>query len=141
MSDRTNGQVDVLCVDDNPDVAEALRIKLSRTTGFRWVGWLPHAGEMPQRVEASRPALILLDVDMPGRDPFDAMAEIAERWPESRTLVFSGHVRRELFERAVESGAWGYVSKNDGEEALIAAMRRVAAGEFAVSDEVRALDA
>ena len=39
--------------------------------------------------------------------------------------------------RAIDSGAWGYVSKNDGEDALIDAVRRVIAGEFVLSPEAR----
>jgi DNA-binding NarL/FixJ family response regulator len=53
--------------------------------------------------------------------------------------VFTGHVRRDLIDRALDNGAWGYVSKNDGEEELVASLRKVAAGEFALGPEARRL--
>jgi two-component system response regulator DesR len=131
-------KVGVLCVDDNAHVADALRIKFGRDERFDWKGWLPSADELVEVAIRECPAVVLLDVDMPGKDPFDATAGLVERCPESRVLFFSGHVRPELIDRAIEAGAWGYVSKSDGEGALMDAACRVAAGEFVLGSEVRA---
>ncbi len=129
--------IGVLCVDDNPHVADALRLKLSRTELFRWTGWLPSADSLVEEAKRTCPALVLLDVDMPGRDPFDAAAELVEVCPETRIVVFSGHVRQELIDKALDAGVWGYVSKNDGEEELLKVLRLVAGGEVGFSPEVR----
>ncbi len=129
----------VLCVEDNPHVAEALRLKLSRMSDFEWKGWIPAADSMLETAKATCPALMLLDLDMPGRDPLEAASELARCCPTTRIVVFSGHVRQDLVDRAIEVGAWGYVSKNDGEEALINALRSVCEGEVALSPEVRAV--
>jgi DNA-binding NarL/FixJ family response regulator len=129
--------ISVLCVDDNPQLAEALHVKLDRTPGFRWGGWLPDAGGLVAESQRGHPALVVLDIDMPGRDPFDALKDMTRHCPDTRAVVFSGHVRPDLVEKAVAAGAWGYVSKNDGAEALIGALRAVAGGEFAFSREVR----
>jgi two-component system invasion response regulator UvrY len=129
--------ISVLCVDDNEPLAQALRLKFGRTGGFEWLGWLPDADDLVRRAECDCPSVVLLDIDMPGRDPFDAVAELTVRCPQTRVVVFSGHVRRELIDRALESGAWGYVSKNDGEEALIRAVFQVMSGELVLSPEVQ----
>jgi len=131
------GPVTVLCVDDNLHVADALRIKLEHAGGFEWKGWLPSADALVSAVRKTSPRVLILDIDMPGRSPFEALAELVELCPETRTVVFSGHVRFELINRALESGAWGYVSKNDGEDALVQALRDVASDELALSHEVR----
>jgi DNA-binding NarL/FixJ family response regulator len=136
MADGKN--IRVVCAEDNPLVAEALRIKLSRADGFVWEGWAADADALLVMTRRSCPDLVILDLDMPGRDPFLATEELAERYPDCRVVIFSGHVRRDLIERAVNSGVWGYVSKSDGEDALIEAMKKVDAGEFAFSPEVRA---
>lgn len=137
MAALEQGPAGILCVDDNALVAEALRHKLSRTPGFEWRGWLPDADALVQRAADDCPELILLDLDMPGRDPFDALAEVVELCPKVKTVVFSGHVRKDLIDRAIDSGAWGYIAKSDGEEALIDALRQIVAGEFTMSPEVR----
>jgi DNA-binding NarL/FixJ family response regulator len=128
----------VLCVDDNPSIADAVRIKLSRSRGLRFAGWLDSAAGLIDEARRQRPSLVLLDVDMPGPDPFAAVAELGRCCPGTRVVMFSGHVRSELVDRALESGAWGYVSKNDGEDELIGALESVGRGEVAFSGEVRA---
>lgn len=127
----------VLCVDDNAHVAEAIRVKLERSGGFKWQGWLPSADRLAETVEQSSPRLVLIDVDLPGKDPFEALADFAERFPQSRAIMFSGHVRGELITRAFNAGAWGYVSKNDGDQELVLALHRVAGGEVSLSPEAR----
>lgn len=138
--DGTAGQgpVSVLCVDDNPNVADALKLMLSHADGFEWVGSLPSADTLVSTVMKVRPHVIILDIDMPGKSPFEALAELVQHCPHTRAVMFSGHVRFELIDLALESGAWGYVSKNDGEDALIQALRDVVTDELALSQEVRA---
>jgi two-component system response regulator DesR len=129
--------VSVLCVDDNPDVVEAIRLLLTRESEYRWNGSLGSADALVDAARATRPDIILLDVDMPGRDPFAVVQELTTSCPEVRVIIFSGYVRRELVNLAITSGAWGYVAKSDGERAMLLAIDRVAAGEFVMSAEVR----
>lgn len=127
----------VLCVDDNPYVVDAIELKLRLVGGFAWKGSLPSADGLVDAATRDTPTLVLLDVDLPGVDPFLALAELSARCPDVKVVMFSGHVRGDLVRRAVDAGAWGYVSKNDGEEELVSALRRVLAGEFALSPEAR----
>lgn len=129
--------ISILCVDDNASITKALETKLSRVATFAWKGSLSRADDLVAAVAREQPAVVLLDVDMPGKDPFAVLVELSEVCPETRVVMFSGHVRRELVEKAVECGAWGYVSKNDGENELIKAIQRAAQGELALSDEAR----
>lgn len=135
--DKMTMPVQVLCIDDNPHVADALRIQLSREPGMQWQGWLPAADDLVQRAARDHPGIVIIDIDMPGRDAFDAINELAQCCPDIRSVIFSGLTRKDLIERAVEAGAWGYVSKNDGELALMTALRLVKDGEFSLSPEAR----
>jgi DNA-binding NarL/FixJ family response regulator len=131
-------RVRVLCVEDNKQVADALRTHLSRDPRMEWVGWLPSADALVHTVASDDPAIVILDLDMPGRDPFEALAELSSDHSSARVVIFSGHVSAALVDRAIQSGAWGYVSKDDGQDALITAIERVHAGEFALSPGARA---
>lgn len=128
----------VLCVDDNPLVADALSTRLRLAGGFDCVGHLLDATTMLEEVHRLQPDIVLMDLDMPGAEPFEIMRILSGTHPETRVLVLSGHVRRDLLDRAVEFGAWGYLSKNDDAETLIAAIRRVANGEFVLGPELAA---
>lgn len=129
----------VLCVDDNPHVAEALRSRLSRQQDLTWVGCLPDADGLAEMLERESPDVVLLDLDMPGRDPLEVLSELSSEAMTARVIVFSGHVRKDLINRAINAGAWGYISKGEGEEVLLESMRRVLHGEFVLSSEVRSI--
>jgi DNA-binding NarL/FixJ family response regulator len=138
-SERTDQEFTVVCVDDNPQVADAVRVKLLRAGDFKWVGWAADADAMLALFEdgTACPDLIILDLDMPGIDPFEATARLSAMCLSCRVVVFTGHVRKELIERAVEAGAWGYVAKSDGADALVDALRCVMHNEFTLSPEAR----
>lgn len=130
--------ISVLCVDDNPMIADALSARLALEPDMVLAGCLSDATLLIETVDRMAPDLVLLDVDMPGRDPFDVVGELATRAPALRVVMFSGHLRGELVDRAVEAGAWGYVSKNEGTAAIVAAIRRAAAGEFVMIPDISA---
>ena len=51
--------------------------------------------------------------------------------------LYNDAAAKNLIDRVIECGIWGYASKNDGESSLLDVLRRVVAGEFAMSPEVR----
>ena len=128
----------VMCVDDNDFVAEAIRRKLSLDTAFEWAGWLPEARDLVTKVKEAKADVVLLDIDMPGKDSFEALGELAAACPSARVIMLSGYVRADYIDRAVEAGAWGYVSKNENTETILAAIQQVSRGGFAMGSEVEA---
>ncbi len=130
--------IKVLCVDDNFLVAEGIRIKLMLTGGFQWLGQLADADHLVDEARRTQPDVVLLDIDMPGRDAFEALEELNRSNPHARVIMVSGHVRSELIDRAVEAGAWGYVSKGEGAETIVNAIRDVMENKFVMGPEVSA---
>lgn len=125
----------ILCVDDNQDVCAALRARVMNDPRLAWVGHLDRADEMLDVALDVRADIVILDLDMPGRSVFEVLREANEKAPLLRPIVFSGHCRRDVVERAFECGAWGFVAKHDGEVPLMRAIFRVAEGEVTLSRE------
>jgi len=121
-------------VDDNDLLADAIEMNLKLAGGFQWLGQLKTAGSLIKRCERDAPDVVLLDIDMPGRDPFEALEQLTATCPNVRVLMLTGLVRSDLIDRAITAGAWGYLSKNDG-MALIPAIKRVVEGEFVLGPE------
>jgi two-component system nitrate/nitrite response regulator NarL len=141
MTNQTAAQrITVICVDDNPLVTEALGLQLRDYDDIELIGRAASADELIAKAGQRCPSIVLLDYDMPGKSPFQAISELEEICSESRVLMYSGHVHEDLVDCALEAGAWGYVAKVDPTEDLIAAIRRVAAGSFAFSPAVRPSD-
>lgn len=131
--------VRILCVDDNEDILWALGAIFARTKGFEVVGSRSTTKGLVAAVEKEKPDILVLDLDMPDPSPLTALRQIVGSGVATRTIVFSGHLRRELIAQAMDAGAWGYVTKSDGEASLVAAIRTVMAGEIGWSPEVRAV--
>jgi len=129
-------QVRILCVDDKEEILWALAMHFARAKGFQVVGSLSTVNGLVAAVKGMKPDILILDLDMPGDSPLEALREISRSCASTRTVVFSGHLRRELVDQAMDAGAWAYVSKSDGEAALVVAIRAVMAGQIAWSPEV-----
>lgn len=126
----------VLCVDDHAFVGEGLRSRLALESDLEWVGRLSTAEHLVPEVTRTTPDVVLLDIEMPGPDPFGAMEDLHRQVPEVKTIMLSAYVRDHYIDAAVKAGAWGYLSKSDAPETIIEAIRKVARGEFAFGPEV-----
>lgn len=126
----------ILCVDDHAFLVEGLRARFALEPDLECVGWLSSAENLLQEIKRNPADVVLLDIEMPGPDPFEAMRELQRRFPDVRTIVLSAYVRDHYFEAAAEAGAWGYLSKGDDPDSIVAGIRKVARGEFALSPEV-----
>lgn len=129
--------ITVVCVDDNQNVLDALAIRLRLEPDVSLLNLLTAADGLLACVDQLKPRVVILDIDMPGLSPFDVIIALASEHGNTRVVVFSGDVTPSTIDRAVESGAWGYVSKTDGEDVLLAAIRSVALGHFVLSPEAR----
>lgn len=128
--------VTVLCVDDHEVIAEGLGARFRLEGDLELVGHLTTADQLLATVERLRPDVVLLDIDMPGPDPFDAAAEVARLYPESRVVILSAFVRDQYISSAMRAKVRGYLTKSDEPAALVAALRRVMNGDFVVSPRV-----
>jgi DNA-binding NarL/FixJ family response regulator len=129
--------ISVLLVDDNAILAEALSRVLGRDPRFRWVGWLESAESVIEQVRTHAPSVVLMDVDMPGVETFGLVRAISAVCPKSKVVMFSGHIREEYADAAVDAGAFGYLHKDDEIGVLLDNLIRVHAGEVVLSPLVR----
>jgi DNA-binding NarL/FixJ family response regulator len=134
----TSQGIRVLCVDDNRMLAEAIATQVASQHDLQWAGWLENSPHLAQEIRDAAPDVVLMDIDMPGPDPFLTVSALALENPEIRVLMFSAYVRKDYIDRAVEMGAWGYVSKNESIADVLDALRRASAGEFVLTPDVLA---
>lgn len=129
-------RIRILSVDDHPFLFEGLRARLSAEPDLECVGHLSSAANLLPEVKRLGPHVVLLDIAMPGPDPFEALDDLRRRFPEVKTIVLSAYVRDHYVEAATKAGAWGYVSKGESPDRIVEAIRRVVAGEFVMGSEV-----
>lgn len=120
----------VLSVEDNELVADAIGRKLCSDPDFEWLGWVSSVDGLRASVARQQPDVVCMDLDIPGQDALQMIRLLKAISPNSRVLILSGHLRRELIHHAVDAGAWGYLSKAEESRLIVDSIRRVAAGEF-----------
>ncbi|MGD9688709.1 MAG: response regulator [Phycisphaerales bacterium] len=123
-------KIRVLSVDDHAFLSEGLRARLALEPDMEVVSAASRADGLAARVRDEAIDVLLLDIEMPGSDPFEAIAEIRKQCPSARAIVLSAYVRDRYVDAAVKAGAWGYLSKSDPPETIVAAIRDVASGKF-----------
>lgn len=87
-------------------------------------------------VAAHRPDVLLTDIEMPGRSGLDVAAELQRTGSPTRVLIVTTFARSGYLRRALDAGVVGYVLKDAPIEQLVAALRKVAAGERVVDPQL-----
>ena len=90
------------------------------------------------RASSMRPQVILPDLLMPGVSGLEALKVIVEEVPEARVLMLTVSEDAQDLLDALRAGACGYLLKNIETEVLIDGVRRVAAGESVVAQQMTA---
>lgn len=134
----TRPQTRVLCVDDHAFLVEGLQARLSLAKDMEFVGRLATAEDLVEEARRTRADVVLLDIEMPGPDPFEAVEDLRRQVPSARVIILSAYVRDHYIDAAVNAGAWGYLSKNDDPDSIVDAVRKVAGGEFVFGPNVMA---
>ena len=112
----------VLLADDHELVRKGTRWLLE-SRGDYDVSEAQTGQEAVDKTRELRPDLVILDISMPGMDGFSAAREIRKIAPETRILILSLN-RTEVFsEVAQRIGVSGYVTKDEGAERLLTAVR------------------
>lgn len=123
-------RVSVLCFDDNALLTEALGLRLALESGLQWLPPRDTLDDAVAIISAAAPQVVLLDLGMPGAQrPLDVIAAIRACGLTTRVIVLTGATGAAVRQAAREAGAHGFVSKSAPADRLVAAIRRVAAGE------------
>ncbi len=133
MNDRPRR---VLCVDDHPVLVEGIRARLKLEPKLEFIGELASADNLVAEAKTHKPDIVLMDVAMPGLDPFVAATDLQQHCPEVKTVFLSAHIRDHYLDAAFRAGAWGYLYKGDDIEEIVQALKRVAEGEYVFSPRV-----
>jgi len=122
-------RIRVLCVDDSYLFTATWERLLSRQADMESAGTLESADKLVETARGKQADVVLLDLTMHGRDPLDALLELKQQCPDVKVVVCSGRSDRASYEKALQSGASGYVDKLDEPKRILETLRRVAGGE------------
>ena len=128
----------LLLVDDSEVVRMGLRALLDAASGFSVIGEADSVKTAVQNSRELKPDVILLDIHLPDGTGLDACRQILRHSPDSRILVLTSEADERLVDQAIRAGAHGYLLKEINAQALIQAIRDVAAGKSILDPSVTA---
>lgn len=133
----------VLVVEDVPRVRQALRRLVSLSPGLSVVGDAANGEAALKVAAATRPDVVLMDVQMPTLDGISAARELNAVAPNARVLILTTFDSDDYLRDALGAGVAGFLLKNAPPEEIVRAIETVHAGGGALAPEVttRVLDA
>jgi DNA-binding NarL/FixJ family response regulator len=127
------GMVKILIVEDHKIVAEGLQSLITQESDLEVVGLASTVEEARRLGRESRPDVILVDFRLPDGNGAEAVAAIRKVVPKVSVLFLSAVDSPAALMAAIQVGARGYLLKAEAAAKVVAAVRRVAAGEMLIS--------
>ncbi|GAA1761665.1 response regulator transcription factor [Luedemannella helvata] len=136
----SGGPIRVVLVDDQDLVRAGFRVILGTEDGIEVVGEARNGAEAVDRVNALRPDVVLMDVQMPDMDGLAATRRILALPQDAgqpvRVVILTTFDREDYLFEALRAGASGFLLKNARPEDLIDAVRVAARGDALLSPQV-----
>ena len=126
----------LLLVDDHQMVRLGLKSYFELQDDVEVVGEATNGAEGISMALDLRPDVIVMDIVMPEVNGIDATLAILKEWPEAKILIVTSYLDNEKIMPVLNAGARGYMLKTSSADELLYAVRKVAAGEFAIEQEV-----
>jgi DNA-binding NarL/FixJ family response regulator len=128
----------ILLIDDHPIMRHGLAQLLRQEEGLEICGEAGSAREGLAAIEKKKPDLVILDLTLPDKHGLELVKDIHALHPDLKCLVLSMHDESLYAERALRSGARGYIMKEAAADHLVVAVRKILSGGVYVSDHMAA---
>lgn len=127
----------VVIADDHAILRHGIAEHILPAAGMRAVASVPDAASALIAVAQHKPDILLLDIEMPGRDSFSIISEVRSLSHRTRVVIFSGFCSESLIERALRKRVAAYILKTEPIDVVARVLREVLAGATYFSPGVK----
>ena len=124
----------VIC-DDHAIVRKGLVQILTESGDIQVTAEAGNFGELRQRLKTAVCDVLVIDIEMPGKNGIEAITLLKKELPRMPSLVLSIYTEDQYAVRALRAGASGYLNKASAPEQLVQAVRTIASGKKFISPE------
>ena len=126
----------VMIADDHPVLRRGIKDILEEQADIEVAAEAGNGQELLQELAQASCDVVLLDINMPGRDGLDTLSEIRRVHPKLPVLILSVYPEDQFGPRVLKSGAAGYMNKEAACNQLVQAVRKISAGGKYVSSNL-----
>src|SRR5258708_14426657 len=117
-----------LIIDDHEIVRRGLKEVLDDEFSELEIGEAENWGAALELISSEDWDIVLLDINIPGRNGLEVLSEIKRLRPRTPVLVVSAYAEEEFAIRSLKLGASGYLNKSRASDEVVAAMRKAMSG-------------
>ncbi len=129
----------IMLVDDHTMMREALRMVLEQDKSMEVVAEVGDGETALRGVQELAPAVVVMDVALPGLSGIETTRRLLARHPEIKVLALSTYLDRRIIQQMLDVGASGYIAKSAAGAELKQGIRNVVAGRSYLCSDVAAL--
>lgn len=133
-----NGPHKIFLVDSHPMTLTGLTNLLSKDQTLEVCGIALDAKQALTEINEIKPKMVILENALNGIHSFELLTLIRSQHPELRILCFALHEEIFYAERALQSGANGYLMKTEDPQNLMTAIHEILDGKIFVTQRVKA---
>ncbi|HEL1542106.1 TPA: response regulator transcription factor [Streptococcus suis] len=126
----------VMLVDDHEMVRLGLKSYLNLQPDVDVVAEASDGEEGLAKALEVKPDVIVMDLVMPKMTGVEATLALLKEWPQAQIVILTSYLDNEKIYPVLEAGARGYMLKTSSADEILAAIRKVALGEYAIETEV-----
>jgi two-component system response regulator NreC len=119
----------VVIADDHTVVRQGLRLLINNEDGLQVIAEAGTVPDAERLTRAHRPAVLVLDLNMPGGSSLDAIPRLRTDAPDTAIVVLTMQDDPAFARKALQAGALGFVLKEAADEELLEAIRLAAVGD------------
>lgn len=127
----------IMIVDDHPVMRSIISDYIGMVADFSLADEAESGEQALQKLEATTPDIVLVDISMPDMDGIELVKRILDSWPETKTMMFTAQTEMSVVAHCFQAGARGYLLKGGTVEEFEAAVRSVLSGGTFLSKELR----
>lgn len=118
----------IIIADDHQLFLDGLKLIVNEMPDATLVAHAANGRDLLRLLHSHRADIVLLDINMPVMNGFEALRAIKKQYPEIRVIILSMHFEKYMVGQVLQDGADGYVVKTSDKEEFKTAIRTVYGG-------------
>lgn len=131
------GKITILITEDHTLVREAWTLLLNKDPRFKVIAKTGSGEEAAELVSQLHPDIVLMDINLPGINGFEAIQLIKKTSPATKILGVSMYTQPSLVRKMIRKGAKGYVTKGSSSEEMCKAIVEVHHNRVYICDAIK----